>query len=328
MLFGIATVGKPPPLAWLNCWLAQYRPSRVPFYYACMYGGGELANNGDVQKLMAHYGYASRPTCPASFFQNAPGERPHQDIGAGLQVMLWGANLENKCWPFAFNNSLHISNAPPHGDRGVPFERFNGQRASVKKYRTFGCLVNVKPPDKINGKLESNFRRGFFLGLTGTLLQIYYRDLVSQRVKRAYTVTYDECSTVMDRPSPNSRNLREAMDGKEISADTQESGAPAVFDLVSSQSPFIKLKVLLLQVQYDHDTFVILSVDCEELIGAFICNMTPHSTGAALRGWRRNYADAYIVQLEHIPVFNTEDFFRHVPLLVHPSSYTIMPLLP
>jgi hypothetical protein len=188
-LFGIATVGKAPPLSWMNRWLTQYQPSQVPFHYACMDGGDELANNGDVQKLLAQHGYILRPTAPASYFQNDPGKRPHQDIGAGLQVMLRGANLENKFWPFAFNYSLQISNVLPHGDRGVPFERFTGQRASIKKYRTFGCLVIVKPPDKRNGKLEVKFRRSFFLGFTGNLFQIYYWDLMSQHVKRAYTVT-------------------------------------------------------------------------------------------------------------------------------------------
>jgi hypothetical protein len=147
-LFGIAKVGKSPPLAWINRWLTQYRPSQVPFRYACMDGGGELANNGDVQKLLAYHGYTIRPTAPASSFQNAPGERPHQDIGAGLQVMLRGSNLEKKYWTFAFKYSLQISDVLPHGDRGVPFERFTGQRASVKKYRTFGCLVIVNQPTR------------------------------------------------------------------------------------------------------------------------------------------------------------------------------------
>jgi hypothetical protein len=94
-----------------------------------MDGGGGFSNNGDVQKLMAHHDYAIRPTVPASSFQNAPGERSHQDIGAALQVMLCGANLENKCWPFAFNYSLQISNFLPRGDRGVPLERFTGTRS-------------------------------------------------------------------------------------------------------------------------------------------------------------------------------------------------------
>jgi hypothetical protein len=207
-----------------------------------MGGVGELANNGDVHKLLAHHGYTIRPTAPASSFQNAPGESPHQDIGAGLQVMLRGSNLEKKNWSFAFNYSLQISNVLPHGDRGVPLERFTGQCASIKKYRTFGCLVIVKPPHKRNGKLEVNFHRGFFLGFTGTLSQIYYWDLVSQRVKMAYTVKYDECSMVMERPSPNYRHLRDAIDGKELPVDTQDTSAPAVFDIASTASPLVKLK--------------------------------------------------------------------------------------
>jgi hypothetical protein len=134
--------------------------------------------------------------------------------------------------------------------------------------------------------------------------------LVSHRVKRAYTVKYDECSTVMDRPSPNSRHLRDAMDGKDTPVDDQESGAPAAFDLVSSGYPFIKLKELVLQIRCDNDTFGIVSNECADLTRAFISDMLPHSNGAALQVWRRNYAGAYIVQLEHIPVFNTADFVQ------------------
>jgi hypothetical protein len=138
-------------------------------------------------------------------------------------------------------------------------------------------------------------------------------------VKRAYTVKYDECSTVMDRPSPNSRHLRDAMDGKDIPAEVQESGAPAAFDLVSSGYPFIKLKELVLQIRCANDTFGIVSTDCADLTRAFISDMLSHSTGAALRGWRRNYAGAYIVQFEHIPYSIRRILFRHVRQFVLPS---------
>jgi hypothetical protein len=332
-LFGIATVGKAPPLAWMNRWLTQYRPSQVPCRYACMYGGGELSNNGDVQKLLTHNGYTLRPTAPDLSFQNAPGERPHQDIGAGLQVMLRGANLENEFWPFDFNYSLQISNVLPHGDLGVPFERFTGQRASVNKYSTFRCLVIVKPPDKRNGKLEVNFRRGFFLGFTGTLSQIYYWDLASQRVKRAYTVKYDEFSTVMERPSPNSRHLCDAIDDKELPVDTQETSAPAAFDLASRASPFIRLKELELQIRCEHLTFGIEDVDCADLTRAYISDRTPHNTGAALRVWCRNYDGAYIVELDEHPVFNSADFAHactlvRAALLAHAKTTLKLTLAP
>jgi hypothetical protein len=267
---------------------------------------------------ITHHAYAIRPTAPESSFQNAPGERPHQDIGASLHVILRGANLENKFWPFAFNYALQISNVLPHGDRGVPLERFTAQCGSVKKYHTFGCLVIVKPPDKRNRKLESNFRRGFFMGFTGTFLQIYYWDLVSQRVKRAYTVKFDKCSTVMDRPSPNSRHFREALDDKDMPIDDQESIAPAAFDLASSSFPFIKLKVLEIQIRCDHETFGTEFADCADLTRAYISNMVTNSTGSGLRGWRRHYAGAHIVELNTHPVFNTADFHAACAL-VHAS---------
>jgi hypothetical protein len=176
--------------------------------------------------------------------------------------------------------------------------------------------------------LEVNFHRGFFLGSTETLLQIYNWDLVSLRVKQAYTVKYDECSMVMDCPSPNSRHVRGALDGKYIPAETQEYGAPAAFDLVSSACPFIKLKVLGLRIHCDHDTFSIETVDCADLNRAYISNMTPHSTGTALHGWRRNYADVYIVEVDRLAVFNSDDFARVCATLFPPFTGTPRQPLP
>jgi hypothetical protein len=195
-----------------------------------------------------------------------------------------------------FHYYLKIINVLQYGDRGKPLDRFTGQRRSVKRYRTIGCLVIVKPPNKRNGKLEVNFRRGFFLGCTGDLLQILYWDLVSMCAKRAYTVIYKKIHTVMDRPSPNSRKLCDALDGKDLQAETNEYGAPAAVDLVSSSCPFIKLKVLELQIH------------CAELDHAYTPSMAPHSTGAALSGWRRNYDGAYSVELDSLPVLNSDEF--------------------
>jgi hypothetical protein len=106
------------------------------------------------------------------------------------------------------------------------------------------------------------------------------------------------------------------------------------FDLSSSSYPLIKLKVLVLQILCDHETFGIEVADCAELTRAYLSNMVPISTGAALRGWRRNYAGAYIVELDDMPVFNSVDFTRvcaaiRVSFLTHPKttiSFTIAPI--
>jgi hypothetical protein len=144
----------------------------------------------------------------------------------------------------------------------------------------------VKPPDKRNVKLEVNFHRGFFLGFTGTLSQIYYWDLVSQRVKRAYTVKYDECSTVMGLPSLPSLHLRDALDCKKLPVDTQETSAPDAFGLASTASPSLKLKEIELHIRFEYANFGIEAVDCADLAHTYISNMTPHSMCDALREWR------------------------------------------
>jgi hypothetical protein len=112
----------------------------------------------------------------------------------------------------------------------------------------------------------------------------------------------------MERPSPNSRHLRDNIDIKELPADTQETSAPAAFDIASAASPFVKLKELELHTRCEHATFGIEAVDCADLARAYISNMTPHSMGADLHGWRRNYDGAYIVELDVHPVFNSADF--------------------
>jgi hypothetical protein len=213
VLWGIATDGKAPPISWLNRWFAQYKPSSAPFYYAAMDEGGEMAKNPDVLRLLEHHGYDVRPTAPDSSFQNAPGERPHQDIGTSLRAMLHGASLPNKCWPFAFYYHLLIHRLLPHGNLGVPHTRAGGGRGDLSKLRTFGCPVLVRPPGRRSAKLVNHVNRGIFLGYTSTLTQIYYFDVDTTRVKTAFSVKFDEVGVSMDVRSPSAKRLRDALDG-------------------------------------------------------------------------------------------------------------------
>jgi hypothetical protein len=61
--------------------------------------------------------------------------------------------------------------------------------------------------------------------------------------------------------------------------------------------------------------------------------MTPHSIGAALRGWRRNYDGAYIFELDEHPVFNSADVAHactlvRAALLNHPKTTIKLTLAP
>jgi hypothetical protein len=234
-LLGIATVGKSPPLACLNRWFFKYRPDDVSFCYACMDGGGELVNNGEVNKLLIKYGYTIRHMASTSSFQNDPSECPHSNIGTVILAMLHGANLDNKLWPFAFNYCLYIYYLLPRGDRGVPIEYLTGRCGNVPCMPTFGCHVVVKPPDKHNGKLNQNFHHGWFLCFTDTMTHIYYYYLETKRVKTTYTIKYDVCRTVV--PPPNARHPHDAIDGKPLVPDTADSAALRAFGLASTPNP-------------------------------------------------------------------------------------------
>jgi hypothetical protein len=91
--------------------------------------------------------------------------------------------------------------------------------------------------------------------------------------------------------------------------------------------------VLELQICCEHATFGVKTGDCDDLTRAYISNMIPHSTGAALRGWRRHYAGAYIAELDGHPAFNSDDFSRACAtvrdsLLVHPKTTTTLTVVP
>jgi hypothetical protein len=284
--------------------------------------GGEMAKNPDVLRLLEHHGYDVRPTAPDSSFQNAPGERPHQDIGTSLRAMLHGASLPNKCWPFAFYYHLLIHRLLPHGNRGVPHTWAGGGRGDLSKLRTFGCPVLVRPPGRRSAKLVNHVNCGIFLGYTSTLTQIYYFDVDTTRVKTAFSVKFDEAGVSMDVRSPNAKRLRDALDGHDPEMDATVTSAPSHLDLISSGCPFTALKTIVLNVRCALPTFGIETHDCAARHRAYLTGMSPSSTGSTLRGWKRNYAGDYIVELNGHAIFNSSDFSTSCAL-VHQAHLTI-----
>jgi hypothetical protein len=280
VLWGIATDGKAPPIVWLNRWFAQYTPSAAPFYYAALDEGGEMAKNPDVLRLLERHGYGVRPTAPDSSFQNAPGERPHQDIGTSLRAMLHSASLPNKFWPFAFYYHLLIHRLLSHGNRGVPHTRAGGGRGDLSKLRTFGCTILVRPPGHRSAKLVHHVNRGIFLGYTSTLTQIYYFDVDTTWVKTAFSVKFDEAGVSMDVRSPNAKRLRDALDGHDPDMDATVTSAPSHLDLTSSGCPFTALKTIVLNVRCALPTFGIETHDCAARHRAYLTGMPPSSTGS------------------------------------------------
>jgi hypothetical protein len=219
--------------------------------------------------------------------------------------MLHGTGICNKCLPFDFHYYLLINWFLPHGDRGVPQNRAGGPRADVARLRTLGCLVMVIPPGRRSAKLAHHFNRGYFLGYPSTFAMIYYWDLETKLVKTACSVEFDEAGIAQSLLLPNARWLRDALDNRESTDEVVEVQAPAHLDPMAVGYPFRKLKTVVLPVKCTHSTFGILAHDCANCHRAFITGMDPTITGVSLRGWKRHYAGAYIVELNCHPIPST-----------------------
>jgi hypothetical protein len=112
VIWGFPWDSKIPPIDWMNRWFSQYAPRDAGHTYFCMYQGGELAHNKEVNDLVLVHRYVVSTTGGDTSHQNAPCEHPHQTIGYTLRTMLHGDGLSFKYWSFAFkhssNNKCHL----------------------------------------------------------------------------------------------------------------------------------------------------------------------------------------------------------------------------
>jgi hypothetical protein len=170
--------------------------------------------------------------------------------------------------------------------------------------------------------LVNHVNRGIFLGYTSTLTHIYYFDVDTTQVKTAFSIKFDEAGVSMDVRSPNAKRLRDALDGHDPEMDDTVTSAPSHLDLISSGCPFTALKTIVLNVRCALPTFGIETHDCTARHRAYLTGMSPSSTGSTLRGWKRNYIGAYIVELNGHAILDSSDFLMSCAL-VHQAHVTI-----
>jgi len=133
----------PPPITFLNTWLAQYGLANSDAdKYICFDLGGELGHCMDIVELFQHAGYAMEPTAPDSSHQNDPGEH---SIAEGLWAMLGGSALEPKFWPYAFEHYLHLYNVTiHHSQQASPYTICMGNKPNLSLLWTFGYYFLIQ----------------------------------------------------------------------------------------------------------------------------------------------------------------------------------------
>ena len=309
---GDTRISKAAPVLWLKHFLAQYNPlCRDKYVY--MDQGGELFNNPEVKNLFHKSGYEIKPTGADASHQNGPVERGHRTIADMMRSLLTGANLDPKFWPYAFYHSLRLSNAIPERHQALsPLELATRTRENFTNLKTFGCRVWVRPPGKRKAKLIPNSKKGIFLGYVPyTMRNILWYDPDTSRVKIANHARYDEGYNDLP-PSqipPNVIHLQRIdQDGQAPPADTHDITTQ---DLHFYITPFAELlhRTVKLLPKSNHPLFGFNLVDDELLQRTYIKDIAPKSPASkifsTLKSTRRHLRGAYLISINHHPVFTT-----------------------
>jgi hypothetical protein len=323
-LYGECFQSKAPPLDFLNRWLALHGlPNDIADKYVRFDQGGELGRCRAIVDLFSNAGYHVETTASNSSHQNGPGERPHQTIADGIRTMLAGASLPMKFWPYAFHHFLRIYNATVHGECDAsPFELCSGSRPDLSLLRVFGCRVYALParprrPDK----LVSDARVGIFLGYASTMKNTLYFDTVTETVKSAQHVAFDEAMNDLDDKPPNARLLG-SCDVPTIDIIDLDSSV-AAFDV--SVSPFANLTTVRISLASDHVLPLGFDFcDCSQFHRAFIRHIDRPAESYSLSTFRKRFLGSYIIAIHGTPVFSSSSIQELLTELCHSPSNPMM----
>ena len=326
MKHGDTRISKAAPVLWLKHFLAQYKPlCRDKYVY--MDQGGELFNNPEVKNLFTKAGYIINPTGADASCQNGPAERGHRTIADTIRALLTGAQLSLKFWPYAFYHALRIHNALPSRDATAsPITLAIGIQEDFSNFRTFGCRVWIRPPGRRPAKLIPNSRKGIFLGYVPyTTRNILWYDPETTRVKIATHAQFDEGFNDLstDQVPPNVIHLQRANNDEPIPADTDNITTSELRFFIT---PFAALEHITLKVtNAKHRHFGIECVDDELIQRAYIKDIKPNSDASriasSLKASRRRLRGAFVISINHHPVFTSNDVHTTLANLQNEGVY-------
>ena len=195
------TKNKKPPIDIIRTFLRQYDQPGTTHRVIRSDQGGELWKSAAFRKVCCdEFHYILEPTAAGTPQQNGLAERPNRTFGKMMRCLLHSAGLGPQFWSYALLHAVWVYNRLPHSATGVsPYTAFSGKLPSAKHLRIFGCRVIVRQPGERQAKLDSNATTGIFLGYTATDKNIIYRDEVTQEIKTATHVVFDEAHLTAPR---------------------------------------------------------------------------------------------------------------------------------
>jgi transposase InsO family protein len=305
-VYGTAVVSKAPPLDFLRAFLERHRcTSSVKIVRLDQ--GGDLGGSRRLRELLSSFGYQIQLTAPDTPQQNGFIERINQDVGSYLRTALGGADLPPRFWPFAFHLFLRLYNYLPH-DRGesvpielrsqTPYEILTGKRPDLSQLRTFGCRVWVLPPGGRTRKGIHNTRSGRFLGYKITTQNILYLDEVTQEIREAHHVKFDEAFNDVEHPPPNAVSLRTA--GLSNAGGLPATPAPVLspHELDTMTNPSLGPVTISVTPSCTHETLGLILAQDDKRDRAFIRSVAANSSFSRIRGGSKRILGAFVLRID------------------------------
>jgi hypothetical protein len=155
---------------------------------------GSLARCTDFTNFLIKRRLTLETTGGHSSFLNGKIERPHHTISQLVHAMILNAGHSTTTWCYCAETAVDIYRYTYHNAlQKTPYEAWYGTPPNISDLRVWGCTVYIKHPDP--KKSQDRVIKGYFMGFTKSRLLIRWLDPVTNAVKHAYTVKFDEFST-------------------------------------------------------------------------------------------------------------------------------------
>jgi len=188
--------------------------------------GGKLAKSSIFRNLVCKHKYILETAGSGASFHNVLAERPHRTFGNMMHTILQGAGFPKKYWSYALLHAVYLKNKLPHrAVQTTPYEMFTGTRPDLSHLYVFGSFVTSKKTGDRATKLSSNVSHGIFLGYTANNRNIIFRDELTNQIKRARHLVFNDVHYHHQKRPPYAQQLYDFNDS--TSSDVPVNKTPA-----------------------------------------------------------------------------------------------------
>ena len=96
----------------------------------------------------------------------------------------------------------------------------------------------------------------------------------------------------LETPTPNARRLRQAL-GRPVPAEETEEVAPKEFSLDTTNTPFLELEDVTVNIKCDDPMLGIETEECPARRRGYIYDVKKGSSFSKVRGWKKKYRGAW-----------------------------------